>query len=465
MATSYALLSLLLLGLLCTWLITNWLKLSKAPSPVLAGTTDLWPAYQQRNGQLRTKLIELHARYGPIVRYGVRSISISDPEVINVVYGSRAGFITADSYKVLVGISNGKEVPNLVSTADEARHGALRRSVANAFTPTASLDYEKWIDATIAELLDVIGRKKKTTPFDLANTILFYKMDAAGRFSFGEPIGCLAAEVDVGGSIQLIRDRFTHWGRWSSLPGLERLLYRNPRAPSGMAAAAAGKLRARAAAQEKKDGGGSEHADLLQLPRGQQGEPADAGHDGRDAGDTTAASVTSALYFLLKNSDAMYKLEQELAGAKLPEIPSFAAESMRVFSSATWPMERLVPDGGVTIAGMFFPAGTSVGCFPSAIHRNTKLYGEDAGVFRPERWLTPDREALRLMEAAHMGFSRGRRSCLGQNIAVMQMKKVIPALVVKFQMSLVDPDAPLDADFAPAVACSNSLYVRSEAKE
>lgn len=54
-------------------------------------------------------------------------------------------------------------------------------------------------------------------------------------------------------------------------------------------------------------------------------------------------------------------------------------------------MERLVPAGGVTIAGMFFPEGTSVGCLPLAVHHNVKIFGNDAHVFRPERWLIPDR--------------------------------------------------------------------------
>jgi hypothetical protein len=75
-------------------LTTNWRRLRKAPGPLLAGATDLWRAYHQYNGNLRHKLIDLHGKHGPIVRYGVVSISISDPEVINVAYGSRAGFVT-----------------------------------------------------------------------------------------------------------------------------------------------------------------------------------------------------------------------------------------------------------------------------------------------------------------------------------------------------------------------------------
>jgi cytochrome P450 len=165
------------------------------------------------------------------------------------------------------------------------------------------------------------------------------------------------------------------------------------------------------------------------------------------AADTTASNVTATLFHLLKNPDTLKKLEAELTDAELPEIPAYAEvnklpylhavtkESLRVFNASSWPLERLVPAGGVTIAGMYFPEGTSVGCMPAAIHHNAKVFGEDHDVFRPERWLTNDAEHLRQMEAAHMGFSRGRKNCLGQNIAVMQMKKVLPALIMKFKVS------------------------------
>ncbi|TGJ84136.1 hypothetical protein E0Z10_g4622 [Xylaria hypoxylon] len=449
MPSAYLVIPIVLLLLTCARLLTNWFHLSKAPGPVVAGATDLWRAYQQYNGQLRGKISDLHGRHGPIVRYGVRSISINDPEVIKLVYGSRAGFTTA---RLSSCIQNGKEVPSLVSTRDETRHAALRRSVANAFTQTAALGHESAVDATIGELLAKIGEKKT---FDLSSMILWYTMDAAGRFSFGEPLGCLAAEDDVGGSIQLIRDRFNHWGWWSSIPGLERLVFRNPiamrqkRAPSSMAAAAISKLTARSL-ESKQD---NEHVDLLQkFLDASKDHPTILDTSGvvgmlmstiSGAGDTTATTITATLFQLLQNPDHLKKLETELTG--LPEIPAFSdvsklpyldaliKESMRIFPSSTWPIERLVPVGGVTIAGMFFPEGTSVGCLPSAIHQNKMIYGEDAHIFRPDRWLIPDREQLRSMEAAHMDFSRGRRVCLGQNIAVMQMKKVITALVVKYK--------------------------------
>jgi cytochrome P450 len=165
------------------------------------------------------------------------------------------------------------------------------------------------------------------------------------------------------------------------------------------------------------------------------------------AADTTATTIAATIFYLLKNRDTLMKLIEELKASKISSpVPNFAEtkdlpylnavikEAMRLFPVLNWPMERRVPAGGVTLSGVFIPEGTSVGCMPSAVHHNRAVFGQDVEVFRPERWLDCDPEVLRMMESSHLGFSRGRRVCLGSNIAVVQMKKIVPALVLGFEV-------------------------------
>ena len=472
--------------LLITYLVTNYHAVSPSiPGPFVAQLTDFWRAYQQYNGQLRSKLVALHAKHGPIVRYGVRSVSISDPKAIDIIYGSRAGFVTADSYKVLVGISSGKEVPSLVSTQDEGRHGQLRRSVAGAFTVKGAEDYEAFVDSTIPDLLDALTRAEGGK-FDLPGLLMLYSMDSAARMAFSESLGCLKTGEDVGGSIVMIRDRLRHWGHWSSVPWLERLVYRNLWAmrqskgntPSAMAGTAAQKLNARL---RQKDG--QDESDMLQkFIQAHHANPETLDLQGiigllisaiTGAGDTTAATMAAIVYYLMKHPSSLKKLRIELheAGLSKDEIPAYAKvsklpylsavikETMRLYPVQTWPIERLVPSGGVTVAGHFIPERTSVGIFVPSLHLDLDVFGQDAERFRPERWMDTDLESVKKMEHAFMGFSRGRRVCLGQHVAVLQMKKVIPSLVMSFDLKLVDEEAHLDADMSPSVVCLKPLWV------
>ena len=84
---------LVAVSLWCWRLYTNWKQLNHVPGPRLAGLSDYWRAWYQRTGELRGKLVDLHKQYGPIVRYGVRSVSINDPSAVGIIYSDRAGYI------------------------------------------------------------------------------------------------------------------------------------------------------------------------------------------------------------------------------------------------------------------------------------------------------------------------------------------------------------------------------------
>ena len=109
----------------------------------------------------------------------------------------------------MVGIQNGKEMPSLVSTVNEAKHIALRKSISSAFTPNGVLDYEIFIDQGIVEMVKVLDKQQI---IDFVRWMLLYSMDVSSRMLFSESLGFLASSSDVGGTIRLIRDQFVHWG-------------------------------------------------------------------------------------------------------------------------------------------------------------------------------------------------------------------------------------------------------------
>ena len=75
-------------------------------------------------------------------------------------------------------------------------------------------------------------------------------------------------------------------------------------------------------------------------------------------------------------------------------------------------------------------------------HRNTSVYGSDANVFRPERWdpaVTPA-EQLDAMEKYYLPFGAGSRTCIGKHISYLEMVKVIPTLLSRYEFDSIDQD-------------------------
>jgi cytochrome P450 len=62
------------------------------------------------------------------------------------------------------------------------------------------------------------------------------------------------------------------------------------------------------------------------------------------------------------------------------------------------------------------------------LHRRRDLWGADAEVFRPDRWL--DRDAPRRHPYQYVPFGAGVRNCIGQNMARLEVKTVLSMLLV-----------------------------------
>ena len=61
---------------------------------------------------------------------------------------------------------------------------------------------------------------------------------------------------------------------------------------------------------------------------------------------------------------------------------------------------------------------------------------EDPYSFKPERWLTADKEAKDRMNRAYFPFGLGSRNCIGKNVAMLVMQKAVPELAKRFDFEL-----------------------------
>lgn len=121
-------------------------------------------------------------------------------------------------------------------------------------------------------------------------------------------------------------------------------------------------------------------------------------------------------------------------------------EAQRLHPVIGMALPRRVPGGGMAAHGLAIPAGTTVGCNPVSLHRNRDIFGDDADLYRPERWLgggnndgDGDEEKTRAMERYNLIWGGGARTCPGRHLAEMLVSKIVPALVANFEVEVTMP--------------------------
>lgn len=110
----------------------------------------------------------------------------------------------------------------------------------------------------------------------------------------------------------------------------------------------------------------------------------------------------------------------------LPYLQAVIREGLRMWPPVGGLGFKQVPPEGDTLNGYFVPGGTQIGQGFYAVGRSKRVWGDDADVFRPERWLVAEGEELRSMVAAvDTNFGGGKYSCLGKQIALMELHKAV----------------------------------------
>jgi cytochrome P450 len=111
----------------------------------------------------------------------------------------------------------------------------------------------------------------------------------------------------------------------------------------------------------------------------------------------------------------------------LPYLQGVILENLRLYPPFTGLPFKVVPPGGETIEGKHVPAGTLIAPNMWSLGRNKDVFGPDADVFRPERWLDESvsrEERTEMRRVVELVFGYGRWGCAGKMIAFLELNKV-----------------------------------------
>lgn len=107
-------------------------------------------------------------------------------------------------------------------------------------------------------------------------------------------------------------------------------------------------------------------------------------------------------------------------------------ETLRLYPPASVMMREALTD--IKIGGLDVPRGTIVQVTRSMLHLDKEAWGPDADEFRPGRFANGVAGACK---PAHMytPFGLGPRTCIGQNLAITELKVVLARLLSRFAFS------------------------------
>ncbi|EXF83956.1 hypothetical protein CFIO01_12420 [Colletotrichum fioriniae PJ7] len=125
-----------------------------------------------------------------------------------------------------------------------------------------------------------------------------------------------------------------------------------------------------------------------------------------------------------------------------PYLVGVVQEALRIHSTASFNLQLITSSAGLQLPnGVFIPGNIIIGCPASQINRDRRVYGQDADVYNPERWMKKEAESNEeclerrgLMEKTELIFGQGSRTCIGKNIFVFEVLKVVATLVSHFEV-------------------------------
>ncbi|KAG9671142.1 flavonoid 3',5'-hydroxylase, partial [Aureobasidium melanogenum] len=472
--------------------------LSKFPGPFWASVTRLWIAYHNLKEDEHLVCLELHKKYGPIIRVTPTLLLVSDATKLPEIYHRYA-----DKSKHYITGSFGN-VESLFNMQDSKMHARFRKVAAGSYSFSNIKKMEPLIDLRINDWINELRTRfaKTGEKLDFAPWAVYMAYDVISEVGFGAPFGFIKSGSDVAGLIKGLHEGLVPFGLMARLYPFtgwikrtafgDKYLVARPEQESGIGTLM--RFRDKLIEQRRKDigtGNTNGRIDLLQTfidARDEKGEPLDPEYIRAEillvllaGADTTGTAFQALMRDILTHPSVyttlMTELDAATAAGHLSSMPQYhevvehcpfymacIKESMRLTPSAPNIFPRMVSKGGMTLFNTHIPENMEVSCNPYIVHRDPAIYGPDADVFRPSRWLQ-DEEKTKLFNKYSLGFGYGARGCLGKEIANMELYKAPLQFLRTFRLEVEDKEMPGKYVYKGGLSYFTDMWMKIEERE
>jgi cytochrome P450 len=404
---------------------------------------------------------------------GRRFVSLSHPDYVDhVLYEARLKYVKSNEYEPIratVGI-------NLLT--DEGDSWAAHRSVLN---PTfARRHLNGIVDLMIHPITDVTDTLGIGARFDIHQTMVEATLRVVANSLFSQDFGPLVESMnDLATRGLRHAERLQRLGLWGLMPprvydALHWLAFSGVHLPPPLRDMQDITLTLDSAVNAVIDhrlAHPTDSADLLNVLL-----RADGGTWPRQrirdealtfmlAGHETTANAMSWFWYLMalhtEARDRMFAEIDDVLGTRrpcaddvgrLPWTTACLQESQRYYS-AVWTIGRRAIDDDV-IGGHHIRPGTTVLIPIHHIHHDPRWW-PDPETFDPTRFYPPDRDRHR---SAYLPFGGGRRICIGQSFALMEMVLMAAIMSQRFTFDLA-PGYPVELEATLTLRPKNGIHV------
>ncbi|KAH8675426.1 cytochrome P450 [Xylariales sp. PMI_506] len=436
------------------------------PGPLLMRASRLPYVRVNTRGRLPHTILELHEKYGEVVRIAPNELSFANPAAWNDIQGHRTkGQPEMEKapqfYKPIGGVQTD------VVTADREEHSKLRRTLAHGFSERALRDQEplitKYIDLLLRRLRD--NCNGGVHPLDMTAWYNFTTFDIIGDLAFGEPFGCLEESryhpwvstifqlAYIGTFVQGLAYFPTLKAALELLvPFAERMnKYRQDFLDLS-------KVKLRTRMENFKDRPDLVESMLKRKDEWVMGFPNGLTMEKLQANaslliiagsETTATFLSGVTYLLSTNPTVMKKAAEEVRSTfkseadinfvttnDLTYMNACISEAFRCYPPVAQAGPRVVPSEGGQICGYFVPKDTLVGINQYATYHLESLF-KDPYEYHPERFLGDPRyvdDSRDMLQPFHVG----PRNCLGRNLAYVEIRTIMARILLNFDLHIAD---------------------------
>ncbi|KAI3545263.1 cytochrome P450 [Colletotrichum abscissum] len=452
-------------------------RLRDFPGPLIGRFSYIWLILNARSGRPAEHFTNLNRKHGSLVRIGPNDLVTDDPDILRRMNAARSPYGRSSWYDTT---KLNPHEDSLFSLRDTGAHDKLKAKCAAGYAGKENLALEDGINSQVAGFVDLIKRKYVTTddevrPMDLGKTTQYFTLDVITRVAYGKEFGYLATDSDVHDYISTTEAAIPLLQLCSEVPWLASFMFSKPVlgavGPKHTDKSGLGKLMgvAKEVVGRRFGTDAKEEPDMLN-----QGAFIRHGVSQSECetevlfqiiagSDTTATAIRTTFLHLITSPRAYHTLKTEIStaitqgrisspityeeGKTLPYLQAIIYEGLRMCAPFTGLCAKEVPAGGDTIDGHFVPGGTRIAQNVWGTLRRADVFGKDADLFRPERWIEADAATKdKMQKTTELAFGYGRWGCAGKNVAFLELNKVFVELHIQllrnFEFQILDPAKP-----------------------